>query len=144
MAETAPVVYREAYDAWKEAQAGMAKLLVGHTANLAGHAIDPLEIEKLIISVQHNLDVAAPMEIILSRYQASRCFCVTEKGYIGWTALGAREGDLIVALWGTRLLFTLKPTEGGFTLTGDCYLQGLMEGEGLRIDDLVDNDIVIV
>ena len=73
-----------------------------------------------------------------------RRFCVTQAGFCGWVHLAAREGDVVVALWGTRSLFTLRVVEGGYRLMGDCYLHGLMEGEGLRVQGVEDEDIVIV
>ena len=73
-----------------------------------------------------------------------RRFCVTKARLCGWVTLAAREGDFVVALYGTRHLFTLRMVQGGFRLMGDCYLQGFMEGLGLRAQGVEDEEIVVV
>ncbi|KAL2043493.1 hypothetical protein N7G274_003800 [Stereocaulon virgatum] len=77
---------------------------------------------------------AESFEQAFGRYCGGRRFCVTEQGYMGWVSLAAREGDEVATFYGTRLLHTLRRESRGFRLTGDCYLQGLMEGEAATLD----------
>lgn len=137
--EPAPATYSHAYEAWKRVQ-----VVTGTLGSMSMGGVDPVEMHQLVASLERDLKTAGPLEMMLSRYQASRSFCITEKGYIGWVSIAAREGDLVVAFWGTRLLYTLRPMEGGYRFTGDCYLQELMEGEALRTNEFTDEDIVIV
>ncbi|KAL8923020.1 MAG: hypothetical protein Q9208_004832 [Pyrenodesmia sp. 3 TL-2023] len=136
IAEPAPTTWAQLYKAWIKVQAAAARLLDGVDS--------PFEKHQLVERTKHDFEISQRFDITLSRWQAGRCFCVTEKGYIGWISEAAKEGDVVVALWGTRLLFTLQPIEGGYRLTGDCYLQGLMEGEALKMDDIVDEEFVII
>jgi hypothetical protein len=77
---------------------------------------------------------AESFEQAFGRYSGGRRFCVTEQGYMGWVSLAAREGDEVATFYGTRILHTLRRENKGFRLTGDCYLQGLMEGEAASLD----------
>ena len=77
-------------------------------------------------------------------YAEGRNFCFTKKGYIVWVPAAVREGDVIATLYGTRFLFVLRSDLGGYTLKGDCFLRGLMGGEGLKMAGVKDEDKIIV
>ena len=134
--EPAPPEFGYSYEAWKLCLAGFIE------SRLNDSIIDeqPAFMES---ALQHSKD-ARPFELALARYPAARRFCVTQKGYIGWVSLAAQEGDDVVAFSGTRILFTSRQGEAGSKLTGDCYLQGLMEGEPLKMCEIKEEDIVIV
>ena len=87
-----------------------------------------------------------PFELAIGKSILGRNFCITEKGYVGWVSSTTQEGDWVAAFRGKRILFTLKEAEveGRYRLTGDCFLQGLMEGESLKKAEFVDKDIIIV
>jgi hypothetical protein len=59
----------------------------------------------------------------------------TETGTIGIGPDDIQEGDLIVIFFGARTPFIIRRNERAdrFTLIGDCYVHGLMNGEGLRM-----------
>ncbi|KAG2419779.1 hypothetical protein HFD88_004575 [Aspergillus terreus] len=66
-------------------------------------------------------------------YSQHRKFCATRHGRIGWIPANARENDLICILYGGRIPFVLRPIEGGhYILVGECYIHGLMNGEGMN------------
>ena len=75
-----------------------------------------------------------PFEQLFGRFTAGRRFCITERGYMGWVSLAAQQGDEIASLAGTNILFALRKGKTGFYLMGDCYLQGLMEGEAYTLE----------
>lgn len=74
---------------------------------------------------------------------SGRCFAVTKKGYMVIAPPGAREGDMLCIVMGAEVPFLLRPlsnsegevSEKGkfYALVGECYVQGLMDGEGLRL-----------
>lgn len=66
---------------------------------------------------------------LVSRY---RRFAVTSsKGYYILGPEALREGDAIVVLRGGRTPFVLRGTgEGRWRLLGECYVHGIMNGEG--------------
>ena len=114
--------------------------LVNQTINAAGAlkpqiAVDP---KNLVPHLTQLSKEAEPFERDFEAYAWGRRFCITEKGYMGWVCLAAREGDEVAALCGTRILFTFRQEDTGVRLIGDCYLQELMNGgwspkEELRI-----------
>lgn len=55
----------------------------------------------------------------------------TSQGYFGWAPPHAEEGDKVYLLLGAEVPILLKPVEDEFTLVGECYVHGLMNGEGL-------------
>ena len=96
---------------------------------------DPFDAENIRPYISQLQKESAPFERTFGEYALDRRFCITERGYMGWVCLSAREGDEVVALCGTRILYTIRrEDEGvmredkGVRLTGDCYLQGLMNG----------------
>ena len=134
--DPAPIEFGKSYEAWKFCTAEFIKMHFDGTVDTdqPGYKESVLQREK----------DSRPFESALGRYPVGKRFCITAKGYIGWVSPAAQEGDMVAAFWGTRILFTLRPVEGGYRLTGDCYLQGLMEGEGLKMSEIEDEDIVIV
>ena len=92
----------------------------------------------------HLSDLCKPFEQAFGLFCIGRRFCITQRGYLGWVSLTAREGDEIAAFRGTRTFFTFRRQEpAGYTLTGDCYLQGLMKRDDPSLDGS-EQDIVIV
>ncbi|KAL9018203.1 MAG: hypothetical protein Q9185_004476 [Variospora sp. 1 TL-2023] len=62
-----------------------------------------------------------------------RAFILTQKeGLIGMAPEACRENDCIVVLLGCQSPMVLRPTDdGSFLVVGECYVQGLMDGEAL-------------
>ncbi|KAI0107807.1 heterokaryon incompatibility protein-domain-containing protein [Nemania sp. FL0031] len=68
------------------------------------------------------------------------CFFVATGGHYGLCPWTAREGDIVVLLYGGNVPYLLRPVDeeghsGGtkdlFELVGECYVQGIMNGEFL-------------
>ncbi|KAI5458121.1 heterokaryon incompatibility protein-domain-containing protein [Mariannaea sp. PMI_226] len=85
---------------------------------------------------------------LVSRY---RRFGVTEGGlYVMGPGL-MEIGDVIVVLYGGRVPFVIRPRKGedgdevdGWTLVGECYVHGYMNGEALERDDIEEEEFCIV
>ncbi|PQE10655.1 heterokaryon incompatibility protein [Rutstroemia sp. NJR-2017a BBW] len=63
-------------------------------------------------------------------------FVVTKNGYVGVVPNIAKVGDVVAILKGGRVPFVLKKSEKRekvFRLIGECYIHGLMNGEGLSL-----------
>jgi hypothetical protein len=62
-----------------------------------------------------------------------RCFTVTSKKRFGVVPMLAQQGDWIVIFRGSTVPFVVRPREDGhFTLVGECYAVGVMNGEALE------------
>lgn len=64
----------------------------------------------------------------------TRRFCRTEQGRLGQVRAEAQEGDVFCVLLGAEVPYLLRPSpgkEGVYTLIGDTYLLGMMQGEAL-------------
>ncbi|THV45477.1 hypothetical protein BGAL_0484g00010 [Botrytis galanthina] len=54
----------------------------------------------------------------------------TENGMTGIANVAVRPGDVVILLWETRSPVILrKRDEGGWIFCGDCYVEGIMDGE---------------
>jgi hypothetical protein len=49
-------------------------------------------------------------------------------------------GDIICLFFGLATPFIIRPVENGYIVIGDCYVQGLMDGEAMKQleDDAID------
>ncbi len=57
----------------------------------------------------------------------------TEKGYMGLTSDGVREGDLVCVLFGGQVAYCLrKNKDETYEFVGECYLHGIMDGEAME------------
>jgi hypothetical protein len=71
-----------------------------------------------------------------------RCFGVTEKGYMVVAPPGTKEGDMLCLIMGAQVPFLLRPLSDSeeeasngkrcYALVGECYVHGMMDGEGLE------------
>ena len=69
-----------------------------------------------------------------------RGFFTTEMNYVGLGPLLIQEDDEICLICGTNVPFLIRRREeGGFQLVGECYVHGLMQGEGMAMG--VEQDI---
>jgi hypothetical protein len=78
-----------------------------------------------------------------------RRFITTAKGYTGMSLENIRKGDGIYILLGCTVPVVLRPSQkepGHFEFLGECYIQGIMEGEAFegaeRTEGLI-QDIVL-
>lgn len=75
---------------------------------------------------------------VFGQFTWNRRFCVTKNGYIGMVPQGTQPGDLVCVLFGADTPFIIRDgTQQSFVhrsykLVGDCYIHGMMDGEGLE------------
>jgi hypothetical protein len=57
-------------------------------------------------------------------------FMTTKKGFFGWAHARAEQGDHLFLLRGCSVPVILRAREeGGYTVVGDAYVEGIMDGE---------------
>ena len=54
------------------------------------------------------------------------------------------QGDEVWIIYGCRTPFLLRPTEGGYLMVGECFVDGIMDGQALRRDMGVEGDASLV
>lgn len=61
-------------------------------------------------------------------------FCATKRRFVGLVPQGAGKGDTICVIPGARVPFLIRRYEGSekWRLIGECYIDGIMYGEGLK------------
>lgn len=74
------------------------------------------------------------------RNTSNRKLLLTEQGRLGMGPVSMKEGDRVCMIRGAELLFVLRPADGEntFTLIGEAYVHGCMDGELVDVlkDDL--------
>ena len=76
------------------------------------------------------------------RVRKERKFFTTKKNYVGLAPLLIQENDIICLIYGARVPFLIRRrVRGDYHLVGECYMHGLMRGEGMAIG--VEQDIVL-
>lgn len=71
-------------------------------------------------------------------------FCKTKAGRFGQARTGTIPGDLICVFLGGEIPQVLRPTGRDiYRLLGECYIQGVMQGETLSDDRYETIDIVL-
>lgn len=108
--------------------------LAAYTANLAGLAADALRMQ------------SASYTSVLRDTAVGWRFVVTANGYVGVAPGLVKAGDAIAVLKGGLVPFVVCKSEqrqGAFRLVGECYVHGLMHGEGLALDDVTEREFCL-
>lgn len=79
-----------------------------------------------------------------ARIADGRVFCRTRRQSVGWLPADAELGDCVCFLYGGPVLYSLRPDDDKFyRLIGECYLQGLMDGEAMDLPGIDPEDFRI-
>ncbi|KAK8040034.1 hypothetical protein PG993_008445 [Apiospora rasikravindrae] len=72
--------------------------------------------------------------IMAYTYNMSRCLYRTRRGYLGTGPNAVQRGDIVCVFMGGAVPFILRPRQkgNGYTLIGDAYVHGIMDGELVR------------
>jgi hypothetical protein len=71
---------------------------------------------------------------------ADRQFFKTTGNRHGWVSRRAQKGDLVCVLYGGDVPFVLRQMEDGYwRMIGECYVDGLMQGEAMQMKDVPDH-----
>jgi hypothetical protein len=73
------------------------------------------------------------LEIWTLQMSTNRRLLVTNDGYIGLGPIKARQGDHVCILYGCSVPAILREINGGFSLIGEAYVHGCMDGEALTL-----------
>ena len=96
------------------------------------HPMDPSEIELFVEAC--------------SRVSIGRRICLTSRGYLAHVPAEAEIGDTIAVFLGAIVPFVIRRKPEKTTehqIVGECYVHGLMKGEGLDLSDVSVEDIVL-
>jgi hypothetical protein len=73
-----------------------------------------------------------------------RRLCRTNSGYIGLVPGYAQEGDEVCVVSGARVPFVLRAQGTFYSLIGECYVHGIMDGEALKFQSFQTQEIRVV
>jgi hypothetical protein len=92
-------------------------------------------LSSLIHSKDQNNRPDEQVEALIRRSCESRKFAVTHEGFPALVPKGAQLGDHIVVLMGGSVPFVMRKTSDLYTIVGEAYVDGFMEGEALALED---------
>ncbi|KAF2461814.1 hypothetical protein BDY21DRAFT_359866 [Lineolata rhizophorae] len=61
-----------------------------------------------------------------------RTLITTERGYLGSTLMMVRRGDTVLVVPGCTFPVLVRPKGEHYRVIGECYVEGLMEGEAMK------------
>jgi hypothetical protein len=70
-------------------------------------------------------------------------FVTTKRGYVGVVPNMAQVSETVAIFKGGRVPFILQKIMGrpqAFRLVGECYIHGIMDGEGLSLQGVVESE----
>ncbi|KZL87424.1 ankyrin and het domain-containing protein [Colletotrichum incanum] len=119
------------YKSILEPKKGLARILEERADHqIESHGLSPQE------GVTHYIKEKTITETFVgahTKWTYNRRFFRTESGRFGWAVEGTKPGDIVVILYGCDYPFVLRYNEQKMTtIIGDCYIHGLMDGEGLE------------
>lgn len=87
----------------------------------------------------------ASIRMVHSRCFAHCQFCVTSNDRFAWVPKITQSNDKVCIILGANVPFVLRPRrDGQFVLVGECWIQGLMEGEALSLPGFEWEEISLV
>ncbi|WQF85899.1 Putative heterokaryon incompatibility [Colletotrichum destructivum] len=119
------------YTSVLEPRKGIARILQDRTDHrVASHGLAPRDGEAYYMREK----VAAETFIgAHTKWTYNRRFFRSGDGRFGWAVDGTGPGDSVVVFYGCDYPFILRDTgRGSFRIIGDCYIHGLMDGEGME------------
>ena len=151
---------------WRTLICDMTKDIAGDLTRLApssfaGSYLAYLQLQDLMTSTDTEAamrDDLEAVEKIVREAQAfigafepdikGRRFCVTQEGYTGLVPTSAAKGDSICVFLGSAVPFVIRKTGSDkFSLVGECYVHGMMDGKALDmvldVDWMDEGDIVL-
>ncbi|KAH7410471.1 heterokaryon incompatibility protein-domain-containing protein [Phaeosphaeria sp. MPI-PUGE-AT-0046c] len=72
------------------------------------------------------------LRVAITCAHSGRRGMASERGSIGLVPMNARAGDVVAVLTGGRVPIILRPEAGYYTVVGDAYVHGIMDGEAMR------------
>lgn len=69
----------------------------------------------------------------LKAMTSHRRFATLDTGYMGLVPRQAQVGDAVYILKGGHVLYVLRRNGNSYILVGECYVHGLMDGEGMEM-----------
>lgn len=76
---------------------------------------------------------------------ASKRLVTTARGYVGAVPISTKSGDSVFVLPGAPVPFILRArSDGKFTLVGEAYVHGIMQGEAFDSQPLTAGEVVLV
>jgi hypothetical protein len=73
------------------------------------------------------------VEALIRRSCETRTFAMTERGYPALVPERARVGDIVCVLLGGDVPFVLRRGEENYTIIGEAYIHGFMDGKALEL-----------
>jgi hypothetical protein len=73
-----------------------------------------------------------------------RRFAVTHKAYVALVPKLELNGDVVALFYGATVPFLIRKAEQNYSLVGDAYVQGIVNGEAVAMMSSEAQDIVLV
>lgn len=105
---------------------------------------------KLLNADPSSLDITTRSRQDYMRLELAVCFGrrigVTKGGRLGIFPAAAAEGDVVAIFYGGLVPYAMRRCKQGsvYNFLGECYVDGMMDGEALHLPDVAETDLVLV
>jgi hypothetical protein len=121
--DTKPTLATETSWAWVQAMRTfqLRGQSLDHWANSTRSQLLPIIARKMSLEL---------LDVLSSIQQSAFTYISTESGYVGWSTRAVELYDAVFLISGCSVPVVLRKREnGGYTVVGDAYVQGVMRGE---------------
>ena len=87
-----------------------------------------------IASIQAKTHTAIIFGHMTASASIGRVFCLSNDKYMLLAPIGTKVGDKICVIHGLPVPFIIRPASEMFLLVGECYVQGVMDGEVMDME----------
>ena len=91
------------------------------------------QVSKMLRSLENQRALIDNIFLIITPLHREKEFCIAKSGRYGWVPYVARSKDVLAVLQGYEVPVVLRSAGNGmYQFVGDCYLDGVMDGEALK------------
>ncbi|KAF4892904.1 Heterokaryon incompatibility protein 6, OR allele [Colletotrichum fructicola] len=126
-------------DRTKEGQEPPTDFIIGEVASFVRQTLEVDVVPEYLLQLQGNRSKGiSGLEAFLALTE-SRRFAATDIGLIGYVPMRAKKGDLVCILHGSEVPFVIRKETGGkYSVVGECFMHGIMEGQALQMESIKD------
>ena len=105
--------------------------------------VNGASIQQLYVILHQHIDGYQHIDFLYQTVAQGRRFFTTLGGYMGIGPPGMRSGDLVCVFLGGNIPWIIRQDGHEYSLVGECYVHGIMDGEFIQTENLPVQDIIV-
>ncbi|MCJ1390871.1 hypothetical protein MMC18_003732 [Xylographa bjoerkii] len=92
-------------------------------------------------NMQARMHTANMVDAMIGAAAFGRVFCLSNDKYMLLAPIGTKVGDKICVIHGLPVPFIIRPEGDMFSLVGECYVEGVMDGKVMDMEHIKTQEI---